>query len=512
MICVSIGRGRHKQMLAEHAHLIEAGAELVELRLDYIRSALNLRRLIGDRPGPVVVSCRRHEDGGLWRGHEEARQILLRSAIATDVEYVDIEEDIASSIPRFGKTKRIISYHNFRQTPDNIEEIHDRMLQHDADILKIVTTANQPSDNLRMLQLIRRTDVPTVAFCMGDIGTPSRILCGIFGAPFTYATFHHERTLAPGQLSYTEMVKMYRYCELNEETEVFAVIADPVGHSLSPLLHNRTFVQQGMNRVYLPFRVPEEDLGQFLSDCPKMGIKGLSVTIPHKEAILDYVSWQERAVSEIGAGNTILFDPEKGSICYNTDYHAALASVLAEYEREAEDESSDGRVAKRDTDIEVLKEKTALILGAGGAAKAIAYALRHAGATVVITNRTEGRARALADSLKCVAVNWTLRHEVKADLIVNCTPIGMHPNLNESPMEKRHLHRGVMVFDTVYNPEQTLLIKQAREQDCRTITGIEMFVRQAAMQFQLFTGEDPPMDSMRETMRRSINPARFDDD
>jgi 3-dehydroquinate dehydratase/shikimate dehydrogenase len=499
-------------MLAEHAHLVDEGAELVELRLDYIRSALNLKRLIGDRPGPVVISCRRHEDGGLWRGNEEARQILLRSAIATNVEYVDIEEDVAASIPRFGKTKRIISYHNFRQTPDDIEAIHDRMMKHDADILKIVTTANQPSDNLRMLQLIRRTDIPTVAFCMGDIGTPSRILCGIFGAPFTYATFHHERTLVPGQLSFKEMVKTYRYCDLNEDTEVFAVIADPVEHSLSPMLHNRTFVQQGMNRVYLPFRVPAEDLEQFLKDCPEMGIKGLSVTIPHKEAILDYVSWQERAVSEIGAGNTILFDPEKGSVCYNTDYHAALASILAEYEREAEEAMLEGVQPKKEKDIEVLNEKTALILGAGGAAKAIAYALRHAGATVVITNRTEGRARELARALKCVSVNWTLRHEVKADLIVNCTPIGMHPNLNETPMEKRHLLRGTMVFDTVYNPEQTLLIKQAREQACRTITGIEMFVGQAAMQFNLFTGEQAPIDAMRETMRRSINPVRYDDD
>ena len=164
------------------------------------------------------------------------------------------------------------------------------------------------------------------------------------------------------------------------------------------------------------------------------------------------------------------------------------------------------------TDIAVLKDKTALILGAGGAAKAIAFALSHAGAQVVVTNRTEERARALADSLKCVAVNWTLKHEVNADLIVNCTPIGMHPNLDVSPIEKRHLRRGTIVFDTVYNPEQTLLLKQAREMGCRIISGIEMFVRQAAMQFELFTGEPQPLEAMRTTMRRAISPVRYDDD
>ena len=313
MICVSIGRGRHKQILAEHAQLVDDGAELVELRLDYIRTAVNLKRLTGDRPGPVVITCRRREDGGMWSGTKEARQVLLRSAIASGVEYVDLEEDLASVIPRFGSTKRIVSYHNFRETPGNIESVYDRMLQLDADILKIVAMANSPSDNLKMLELINRSDVPTVAFCMGDIGTPSRILCGAFGAPFTYATFHHERSLAPGQLSYHDMVKQYRYNDLNSDTEVFGVIADPVGHSMSPLLHNRTFRDYKMNRVYLPFRVTEEELGEFLEECPKLGIRGLSVTIPHKEEILRHVNWQERAVSEIGAGNTILFDPKKGS-------------------------------------------------------------------------------------------------------------------------------------------------------------------------------------------------------
>ena len=198
MICVSIGRGRHRHVIAEHRHLVEQGAQLVELRLDYILGSVNLKRLIAERPCPVVVSCRRAVDGGKFTGTEAQRQLLLRTAIAEGVEYVDLEEDIAASIPRFGRTKRIVSLHDFQKTPDDLEAIHHRLCGLDANIVKISTMANHPHDNVRMLQLIRGSKLPTVGLCMGDIGITSRILAGKFGAPFTFASFHHERILAPG--------------------------------------------------------------------------------------------------------------------------------------------------------------------------------------------------------------------------------------------------------------------------------------------------------------------------
>ena len=156
----------------------------------------------------------------------------------------------------------------------------------DADIVKIATMANHASDNVRMLELVRSAKIPTVGMCMGDIGTPSRILCGKFGSPFTYATFHHERTLAPGQLSFDEMQEIYRYDEISAETEVYGVVGDPIGHSLGPLIHNAAFATQKLNKVYVPFRVPREDLTDFLRDAPKLGLQGMSVTIPHKSAVL----------------------------------------------------------------------------------------------------------------------------------------------------------------------------------------------------------------------------------
>ncbi|MCA9269118.1 MAG: type I 3-dehydroquinate dehydratase, partial [Planctomycetales bacterium] len=308
MICVSIGRGRHKHMIAEHRHLCEQGAQLVELRVDYINGAVNLKRLLADRPCPVVITCRREEDGGKWTGSETDRQMLLRSAIAEGVDYIDIEEDIAAGIPRFGKTKRIISYHDFNSTPDDLEQLHARMAKLDADVVKIACMGHNTRDNLRMLSLMRNSKSPTVGICMGEIGAPSRILAAKFGAPFSYATFHHERSLAPGQLSFQEMNSIYNYDAINADTEVFGVIADPIGHSLSPMIHNAAFRHFGMNKVYVPFRVPREVLETFLAGCGDMGVKGLSVTIPHKESVIRLLNKIDGAVRAVGAANTVVFE------------------------------------------------------------------------------------------------------------------------------------------------------------------------------------------------------------
>jgi 3-dehydroquinate dehydratase/shikimate dehydrogenase len=495
MICVSIARGRHRHMIAEHRHLVQQGAKLVELRLDYINGEVNLKRLLVERPSPVVITCRRERDGGKFTGSEEQRLMLLRSAIAEGVEYIDLEDDVAASIPRYGRTKRIISLHDYRKTPDDLEDIHARLVSLDADIVKFATTANQPHDNLRMLQLIRRSKVPTVAICMGDIGTPSRILAGRFGAPFTFATFHHERTLAPGQLSYEQMTEIYHYDRIDSETTVFGVVGDPIGHSLSPMVHNAAFRKLGINAVYVPFRVPREHLSQFLADAPALGIKGLSVTIPHKEAVLKHLTRLDDSMTGIAAANTLLFEDGK-IVGFNTDYQAALDSLeMALTEHHGQKTSLEGQ--------------TALVLGAGGAAKAIAYGLKRMGANVAVAGRTAQRAAQLADALQCKTIDWANRYSIQPDVLVNCTPVGMHPNVDATPYDKHHLRPSMVVFDTVYNPENTLLLKDARSQSCTVVTGVEMFVRQACLQFKQFTGQEAPGDLMRDVLKRAIGPAKY---
>lgn len=483
-------------MLAEHRALAERGAELVELRLDWLSHSPDLGRLLQDRPTPVVITCRRPRDKGLWKQTEEQRLTLLRSAIVSGAEYVDLEEDVAPKIPRYGKTKRIVSYHNFDKTPTNLEEIHGRLAKLDPDVVKIVTMANSPQDNVRMLRLVKAAKVPTVGFCMGEFGIPSRILTGRYGAPFTYATFHKERTMAPGQLAFEEMRDIYRYDSINAQTEIFGVVADPVAHSLSPLLHNTAFAHAGLNSVYLPLRVPRDQFAEAVRDFEWLGIRGYSVTLPHKEAVVQFTDNYEGPVQEIGAANTLFKDREGAWKAANTDYDAALESLTAALP----EPTGDGG--------HPLAGRKVLMLGAGGVARAIGMGVIKNGGGLLIANRTKARAEELAKRLNCLLVQWENRGAVFADVLVNCTSVGMHPKVDESPFMENWLREGMVVFDTIYNPERTLLIKQARDRGCQTVTGVEMFVRQAARQFELFTGKLAPLEVMRQTLRRAISAAR----
>lgn len=495
MICVIIGRTRHKHMLAEHQFLAEQGVKLVELRVDYIGRAPSLSRLLTNRPTPVIVTARRRDDGGRWMRSEEERQMLLRTAIVSGVEYVDLEADIAGSIPRYGTTKRIVSYHNFVDTPDNLEDLHEAMAGEDADIVKIATMANSFRDNVRMLNLVKNAKVPTIGICMGEIGMMTRILASRVGSPFTYATMTAEKKVAPGQLTYKQMNEMYHFDQINPQTELFGVVADPVAHSHSPLIHNRAMVEANLNARYLPFRVPKDDLHHFLDACPELGIHGISITIPHKENALTYCTQAESSATGIGAINTMVFDGDD-RLGYNTDYRAAMDCITEAYK------SSQGGEAR-------LNGLRTLVLGSGGVSRAVAWGLKQRGADVTFSGRNAEKSSVLASELLCRSIPWEQRHEVKPQLLVNGTPVGMHPNVDSSPFAKEHLNNLMVVFDTVYNPENTLLVKQAREARARVITGVDMFVRQAAYQFKLFTGRDASAAPMRATIKEATNPVRL---
>lgn len=474
--------------------------KLVELRLDFLGRAINLTRLLTDRPTPVVITIRRREDGGRWMGSEADRQMMLRAAVVAGAEYIDLEADVADEIPRYGNTKRIVSYHDFNETPDNLAELHAHMAASDADIVKLATMANSFADNVRMMELVKNAKVPTIGICMGDIGTPTRILASRFGSPFTYATYSTERTLAPGQLNYKQMNDLYHFDEINADTELFGVVADPVAHSHSPLVHNRAMQAAGVNARYLPFRVAKDDLHHFIDACPKLGIHGVSITIPHKESALNYCTQAESSCTGIGAINTMIFDKED-RLGYNTDYRAAMDCITEIYKQSAGNER-----AINDRGIQGLK---VLILGAGGVSRAIAWGLKQRGAEITIASRTFERSAMLANEMTARAIPWENRYDVKPQLLVNGSPVGMHPNLDSSPYDQAAINQFMVVFDTVYNPENTLLIKYAREQNARIITGVDMFVRQAAYQFKLFTGREASTALMRQAIKDATSNVRF---
>lgn len=497
MICVSIGRGRHRHVIAEHKHLADNGVQLVELRVDFIQGPVQIKRLLKDRPCPVIITCRRDSEGGRWEQSEEARLLLLRTAIVEGADYVDLEDDIAAKVPRYGKTKRIVSHHDFGKTPSDLTLLHKRLAAMDADIVKIATMANHPTDNLRMLELVHSSRVPTVGICMGDIGVPTRILAGRAGAPFTFATFQDDRVMAPGQIGWRQMRDVYRYDAVTSATRVYGVVADPVAHSLSPVVHNAALAAAGIDAVYVPFRVPAEQFDEFLANAPRWPLAGLSVTIPHKETVLRHCRRQDDLVKAIGAANTLAFGPD-GIAAFNTDATAAV-------------ESLDAAIAEQEllADASSMPVKTALVLGAGGAARAVAFGLKRKGIDVTVTSRTAERADKIAAAVGCKAVAWNSRYRLPYDCLVNATPVGMHPNVDETPYEKDHLRPYMIVFDTVYNPESTLLVKEARAIGCRTITGVEMFVRQAAIQFRIWHGVDPAPQVMREALKRATASAKL---
>jgi len=489
-------------MIAEHERLAEEGIKLVELRLDFLRREPDLSRLIPTRPSATVITARRKQDGGLWQETEEKRLMLLRSAIATEPEFVDLEVDIADQIPPFGKTRRIISYHNLETMPANLEALHREMSAKKPYFIKIAVTPKSFAEMHRFLDFVRQKNeeakklgekgVRVIGICMGEMGKAARILSKRFGMPYTYTTFSADRIIAPGMLVYKELLDLYRYDQIDGETSIFGLIGNPVGHSLSPLVHNRAFAEQNFNAVYVPFQIEDTDVDDFIRLAPEFGVRGISVTIPHKVAVINHLTKADPAVEKIGACNTIVFRQAGERVGYNTDYIAAITGIEVAYGGNVLDEES------------VLKNKSALVLGSGGAGMALAYGLVQRGAMVTVTDINAERAVELSKHLGCEYVLWDMRESMRVDIVVNCTPVGMYPKINETPYSRSSLRSSMLVFDAVYNPEHTLLIKSAQEKGCKIVTGVEMFVGQACYQFKLFTGEKASASKMRILLKEAI--------
>ncbi len=495
-VVVVIGRTRHKMVVVELQEAVKRGAQFIELRLDFLAKAVDFKRLTPYKQCPWIATLRRPADGGRYAGTENERQIILRQAIVSGAfEWVDLETDIASTIPRYGNVKRIVSYHNLSETPAALEEIYAGMLKQDADVYKIAVAAQRPSDVLRVLKLQQTAPKPTVAFCIGDIGQPSRFLSLLFGAPWIYAAFNKERGIAPGLPAWDDFRINYPVYRIDRQTRVYGVLGDPIDHSLSPLLHNQLYRRMGINALYLPFRVPKGMLPEALEAYSIVPVQGYSVTIPHKEAAAALARDKHPEVQITGAANTLVRESEQAFAAYNTDYTAAIDSLKAHLA----ERTKDGPPPQ-------ISQLNVLILGAGGVARAIAHALHREGAQLTITGRSYERAHRLAEEVKCRAVDWQARHTVNCDVLINCTPVGMHPNVDESPFHFSALNPGMTVFDTVYRPETTLLIREARARGCHTITGVDMFVRQAARQFELFTGQTPDLELMRTIVRKALSP------
>jgi 3-dehydroquinate dehydratase/shikimate dehydrogenase len=433
----------------------------------------------------LIATCRRHEAGGHFRGSIGAQVEILRQAVAAGCRWCDVELETARHFDteQLGNAlvpaRLLLSAHDFRRLPPALSNLIARLDSCQGNAIKIAAATRSFREVCELLSVVYgRSDV--VAIPMGDDMMGPRILALRQGSALAYAPV--GQSTAPGQIPFAQMDRIFHLRRRfstsksgpNSETAVYGVIGDPVGHSLSPLMHNAAFAARGKNAVYLPFRVRE--LPDFMASINPLDISGFSVTIPHKENIVRYLDECDSLAAEIGAVNTVLV--RAGKLCgYNTDF----IGVLRAMERRLP-----------------LAGSRVLLIGAGGAARAAAFALARAGAAVAVWARRAQRARALAHAVSGEAIDREAIAHHSFDAIVNCTPVGMYPHRG-SPLELRELNCR-LVMDLIYRPLKTELLRRAERRGIEAISGVDMFVAQAAAQWELWTGESPPVNVMRRVV------------
>jgi 3-dehydroquinate dehydratase / shikimate dehydrogenase len=478
MICAVVRAETHERALADLAEARRQGADLAELRLDYLREPIDLPRLLDARPLPVLATLRPAWEGGHFSGTEEERTAILERACVVGADYVDVE---FRRFRRFalGKTKLVLSYHDFETTPDDLEATAAAMGATHPFLVKIACQARGTSDLIRLVRL--QKSLPGAAIiAMGDYGEPLRVLYARYGGRLTYAALRSGGESAPGQLTVEELTRLFQVKSMDASTAVYGVIGNPVGHSKSPALFNDVFKSLGMNARYARIKVDDPTLAKELVKV--LELRGLSVTIPHKQAALKAADEADEISSGSGAANTLTAKDGR-LLASNTDIPAAMEAI------------KDAAVKKWSHGIYGMR---ALVLGAGGVARAIAWGLKREAARVTIANRTFERAKAMAEELGVDCVRWHEMAAARAQIVVNGTSVGMTPDVEASPVDAAFFGKDMVAMDTVYTPRQTRFLRDAQARGADVIEGVEMFVRQANLQFKTWTGRPIPTEIYKE--------------
>jgi 3-dehydroquinate dehydratase/shikimate dehydrogenase len=494
--------------------------DMIELRLDCLEDEAQLDHatrelpaIFRERTRPHILTFRAPEQGG-------ARELDLEPGLKLDLErrarfwsenfspgseradYADLELDTATHFQveeerRAAKlldwSRIICSHHDFARTPADLESIFARMLRTPARILKIAVAAEEITDCLRVFQLLeeaRRAGRDMIAVAMGEAGLPTRILAPARGAFLTFGALAREHSTAPGQTTARELRSLYRIEDINERTQIFGLAGSPVTHSLSPHMHNAAFAAHGLDAVYIPFEVGDVRAFMRRMAHPRTrelvwNLRGLSVTAPHKSAIIPSLDWIETSAQEIGAVNTIVFEGDalRG---YNTDAVASLAPLK---------------------NLIALPASRVALIGAGGAARALLWSLREAGARTSVFARDTERARTVAEKFDAHLQPLDEARFDNFDLVVNTTPLGTRGTREaETPALAAQLRGARGAYDLVYNPVETRFMREARLAGCEIVLGgLPMLVAQAAAQFKLWTGRDAPLEVMNLEAARQVS-------
>jgi 3-dehydroquinate dehydratase/shikimate dehydrogenase len=483
-VCVAIIGSTAAEML-EKASAVVKETPFLEFRLDYLEKPLlalpKFKHFFTDNTAATgIATCRRTANGGKFTGKVADEIEVLSKAAAAGFHIVDIELESAEAMKK-GEFQNlrdtgvalIISHHDFAATKD-LEGIYKRIIPFQPDFIKIVPTAKALTDNVTLMRFIERMEDHTniIGICMGDAGIISRVLGVRAGSAFTFAAATVGEETGPGQIAARTLIETYRIDQVDAATKVYGVAGNPIRSSLSPIMMNTAFRRETVNAVYLALQATKlSDLLKLVHEIP---IQGLSVTMPLKQEIMAHLEKTDPLSAKIGACNTVLRAQDGKLYGFNTD----VAGITGPLEK---------RMSLRGAKV--------LVLGAGGAARAAVFGLRDKGAEVFILNRTAETAQKLARQSGSKTIKKDAVAKTSFDAIVNATPIGMAGIKAPQLLEAKDLNTK-LVFDLVYNPLETPLLRMARQKGIPIITGIEMFVQQGARQFEIFTGKPAPEEEM----------------
>lgn len=495
-LCVAIQAGSPGEMVSRAEKALE-DSKLLEFRLDSLpKPAAALPRIkafLREHPeAAVIATCRRKQFGGQFTGSLKAELELLTQAAEAGCQLVDLEVESAEECKtaQFAKLRSdlrtaasalLISFHDFTRTK-GLEQAAQRIEAFQPEFVKVVSTARTLVDNLAVLRLIedRSLAAQVVGIAMGEEGLVSRVLGPRAGAAFTFASFGNGVETAPGQVTARTMRDLYRLEQLDQATRIFGVAGNPIAHSLSPLMHNAAFRREGVNAVLLPLKV--RVLADLLTVVRDLPLSGVAVTMPLKQGVLPHLANMDPLTARIGACNTLRIGADGKLYGFNTD----VAGVVRPLEKRLR-----------------LKGARIAVLGAGGAARAAVFGLVEQGAEVFILNRTHETAVALARKAKAKALKRDLLAKSQFDVLINTTPCGMTGNKQSLPIAENELHAR-LVFDMVYNPLETPLLKLAKSRGLAVISGLEMFVQQGARQFEIWTGKPAPEAEMQRVVELEL--------
>lgn len=489
-LCISLSESYLPSLLKQIERAAQ-WADLIEIRLDKLQNFDDeIISMIEEKAScPLIWTLRKASHGGDFKGTEEERLNLLHSLLLkTEPSFVDLEADtpkgIIDALQKLSpKTQWIISWHSFAETPEDLDDLYQKVSRYPAAYYKIATLARSTTDAMRMLNFTRRINQNKrhlCGLCMGEWGQATRILGGMVGQPLTFASLEKGKETAPGQLTAEELLTIYHFREINRKTKLLGLIGRPVDKSASHLTHNAVLRELSLNAVYLKFSLQDDELPLFFNEIEFFPVKGLSVTMPFKEKVLNFL----HDSSDLAACNTIVRS-SKGWLGYNTDGIGVLKAL----------------------NLPSLQDQKIVILGAGGTAKAIAKAAQQQGAQLAILNRTLERAKQLAIPLKA---KWGALKDLPLFIqegyqcIIQATSVGMFPAIEETPVLAEWIAQGILALDVISNPPKTRFLREVKNNGGKAISGQELFIHQAIEQFICWFGSHLPKKQIEKTIRQHL--------